>query len=120
MTLSNYLQPPLPQRTGDIIQWSNLPGASLGLALAMNIKQALIVAPDMQTAARLTEELQFFCDDTKQPLLHFPDWETLPYDHFSPHQDIISERLATLYKILTLQQGLVVTTISTLMQRLPP
>src|SRR5699024_2901799 len=51
---------------------------------------------------------------------HLPDWETLPYDTFSPHQDIISERLATLYQLPRLSQGVLIIPITTLMLRLPP
>ncbi|MFM8391948.1 MAG: hypothetical protein ACKN9H_05675, partial [Methylophilaceae bacterium] len=49
------------------------------------------------TAQRLLEEIVWFAPDLSVHL--FPDWETLPYDHFSPHPDLISERLATLYQI---------------------
>src|SRR3990167_3855923 len=120
MTLVYFPQPPLPQDLGEVIQWRHSPGASLSLVLGLYTKQALVIAPDMLTATRLTEELQFFNQEKSLPLLHFPYWETLPYDHFSPHQDIISARLATLHKIPTLQRGLIITTINTLMQRLPP
>ena len=57
-----------------------------------------IVTADAGDAQRLIDELRFFAPDLRCTL--FPDWETLPYDNFSPHQDLISERLATLYAIL--------------------
>jgi len=57
----------------------------------------LIVTADAANAARLLDEMAFFEPDIRGAL--FPDWETLPYDHFSPHQDLISERLATLWRI---------------------
>ena len=72
----------------------------------------------MVYSANLIEAIRFF--DPNQRLLLFPDWETLPYDHFSPHQDIISERLSTLYQIPTLSSGVIITTVSTLMHQLPP
>ena len=56
-----------------------------------------IVTADAATAQRLMDELSFFAPDLRCAL--FPDWETLPYDTFSPHQDLISERLATLWRI---------------------
>ncbi len=56
-----------------------------------------IVTSDATTAQRLMQELAFFAPDLRCAL--FPDWETLPYDTFSPHQDLISERLATLWRI---------------------
>ena len=56
-----------------------------------------IVTADASDAQRLVEEMQFFAPELR--LAIFPDWETLPYDTFSPHQDLISERLATLWRI---------------------
>ena len=60
-------------------------------------KLTAIVTADATTAQRLLQELTFFAPDLRCAL--FPDWETLPYDTFSPHQDLISERLATLWRI---------------------
>jgi len=60
-------------------------------------KLTAIVTSDASTAQRLMQELSFFAPDLRCAL--FPDWETLPYDTFSPHQDLISERLATLWRI---------------------
>src|SRR5690606_11738169 len=56
-----------------------------------------IVTADASDAQRLIEEMAFFAPQLRCAL--FPDWETLPYDTFSPHQDLISERLATLWRI---------------------
>src|SRR5204862_6504350 len=56
-----------------------------------------IVTTGATDAQRLVSELAFFAPDLRVAL--FPDWETLPYDSFSPHQDLISERLATLWRI---------------------
>ncbi|TXH89637.1 MAG: transcription-repair coupling factor [Rhodoferax sp.] len=56
-----------------------------------------IVTADATDAQRLVEEIAFFAPDIRCVL--FPDWETLPYDSFSPHQDLISERLASLWRI---------------------
>ena len=115
--------PPIPNGSGHQIAWFLPHGASMALALSNVMRTAqqplLIVAPDSLTSSHLLDELAFFSGNHEH-VVHFPDWETLPYDHFSPHQDIISERLAALYRLPTLQQGAVVTTISTLMQRLPP
>lgn len=119
----NHLLPTLPERSGEKSLWSHLPGASLNLilsnVLAQHPKPALIITQDSLTAARLERELSFF-QQNGTVALHFPDRETLPYDRFSPHQDLISDRLATLYKTATLQQGAVITTITTLMHRLSP
>ncbi len=125
MSESSPLHPPLLTGQNLTLTWSNLLGSSMGLTLstiiAKNQQPVLIITPDTLTANRLDYELQFF----QQPHIHqllisFPDWETLPYDHFSPHQDIISDRLSALHKIPVLQQGAIVIPISTLMHRLAP
>ena len=92
--------PILPAAAGKQ-HWGNLPGAALGLAIAEAASAAkrftLLLTADSQSAERLEQELRFFAPDL--PVLHFPDWETLPYDLFSPHQDIISQRIASLYRL---------------------
>ena len=106
--------------------WGQLHGCSLPLALADYCQQTpgikLLVAPDNLTASQLLEELRFFLGDEKNPheILLFPDWETLPYDKFSPHQDIISERLYTLSRLQQTSSAIVITAASTLMHRLCP
>ncbi len=122
MTNQNVFSPPIPTKQGERLVWGNLYGASIGLALSSLLETiqapVLIVAPDTLSSSRLEYELRFFNQD--QPIVHFPDWETLPYDQFSPHQDIISERLAALYHIPQMKQGAIITSISTLMHRLAP
>ncbi len=70
----------------------------------------------------MQDELQFFLNPNQntQELLFFPDWETLPYDQFSPHQDIISERLYTLSRVQQITNGIIISSASTLMHRLSP
>lgn len=103
-----------------------LPGCSLTLALAAYCQNApgctLIVAPNNLTAVQLLSELPFFLNTESSPreLLLFPDWETLPYDLFSPHQDIISERLTTLNRIQQLDKAIIISSLPTLMHRLCP
>ncbi len=75
----------------------------------------LIVTPDTPSALRLETELEYLLPDN--PVMIFPDWETLPYDHFSPHQDIISARLATLNTLKNEQQSVLIMPVSTLMLR---
>ena len=70
------------------------------------------------TAQRLLEEIVWFAPDLSVHL--FPDWETLPYDHFSPHPDLISERLATLYQIYQQQAHVVLVPMATALVKLPP
>ena len=105
-------------------RWGRLYGSSPGLVLAEGAARLtvplLVVAPTARDAERLTAELRFYLTDPALPVLAFPDWETLPYDLFSPHQDIVSERLATLSRIYDLKRGIVVVSAATLMQRLAP
>ncbi len=79
----------------------------------------LVVTADTSAALTLERELPFFLQPG-QEILAFPDWETLPYDNFSPHQDIISERLDTLYRLPAMRSGVLVVPVSTLMHRLAP
>ncbi|MDO8449110.1 MAG: transcription-repair coupling factor, partial [Rhodoferax sp.] len=71
--------------------------AQLGLREKGDHRLTAIVTADATDAQRLLDEMAFFAPDLRCVL--FPDWETLPYDSFSPHQDLISERLATLWRI---------------------
>ncbi|RUR17212.1 transcription-repair coupling factor [Legionella sp. km535] len=106
--------------------WGQLYGSSLALALAEYCQETpgikLLIAQDNLSASQLQDELQFFLNPQKkqQELLFFPDWETLPYDQFSPHQDIISERLYTLSRMQQVKDAVVITSASTLMHRLCP
>jgi len=113
--------PSLPATAGKQ-HWGNLPGAALSLAIAEAASNAkrftLLLTADSQSAERLQEELSFFAPDL--PVLHFPDWETLPYDLFSPHQDIISQRIAALYRLPELKHGVLVVPITTALHRLAP
>lgn len=117
--------PELPRQAGKHRHLGQLYGSSYGLLLAACVHHhpgpILVITPDTATANQLEDELRFYRGGQKDlPILHFPDWETLPYDTFSPHQAIISERLAILYHLPRLEQGVLIVPISTLMQRLPP
>ncbi len=79
----------------------------------------LLVARDAASATRLEEELRFFAP-AGLSVLAFPGYETLPYDQFSPHPDIISQRLRTLSRLPSLGAGIVVTDVPTTLHRLPP
>lgn len=106
--------------------WGQLHGCSLSLALAEFCQEKpgikLLIAPDNLTANQLLSELAFFlADEENNPdILLFPDWETLPYDQFSPHQDIISARMATLHRIQHSTNAIIISAASTLMHRLCP
>lgn len=118
------IKPKLPESAKKAIYWSGLYGSSLSLAIQCSIQEyagiIVVITPDSLTASRLENELKFFAELKNLPILNFPDWETLPYDNFSPHQDIISQRLVTLNTLLTTERGVLVVPISTLMQRLMP
>jgi transcription-repair coupling factor (superfamily II helicase) len=123
MQNKTIFNPPLPSDENRHLSWALPHGASAGLALSNAVTQNnqpfLVIAPDSLSAAHILEELNFFSGKPDE-ILNFPDWETLPYDHFSPHQDIISERLTAMYRLPQMQRGVIVTTISTIMQRLAP
>jgi transcription-repair coupling factor (superfamily II helicase) len=123
MASTTIISPEIPQTTNQIITWSGLTGCgdSLALASAINSENRLfvVVTPDNQTALRLEHELAFFLQD-EYPILHFPDWETLPYDVFSPLPEIISERLKTLALLPQVKRGALVVSVTTLMHRLAP
>ncbi|WP_194437742.1 transcription-repair coupling factor [Vibrio fluminensis] len=110
-----------PNGAGDKKQIGNLPGAALSLAIAELAEQhqghTLLATPDPQTALKLQQELEQF---SSQTVTLFPDWETLPYDNFSPHQEIISDRIARLYQLPTQNEGITIVPVSTLLQRQSP
>ncbi|MGC1955429.1 MAG: transcription-repair coupling factor [Gammaproteobacteria bacterium] len=127
MSATQYLSPlapPLPTTRNARVRWQRLYGSSFGLAISRTASLhhglVVVVTPSMPAAQRTEEEVRFFLDADALPLLHFPDWETLPYDTFSPHQDIVSERLATLYQLPGLQRGVLIVPITTLLARLAP
>ena len=113
---------PLPTKPAQKTLLGSLLGGGLPLALAHAARRhpgvMVIIARDPVIASKLEWELKFFLKDI--PVLSFPDWETLPYDTFSPHRDIISERLLTLYQLPDLKKGILIVSISTLMHRLCP
>jgi transcription-repair coupling factor (superfamily II helicase) len=113
---------PLPESCTQA-HWGGLHGDSLAMALASatnSNRPLIIVTPDTQTAERLQQDLDYFAGATDLVRLNFPDWETLPYDAFSPHQDIVSQRVACLYRLPELQQGTLILPIATLLQRVAP
>jgi transcription-repair coupling factor (superfamily II helicase) len=88
--------------------------------LARADKLLVVITADTSTALTLERELPFFLTGDNIEIITFPDWETLPYDNFSPHQDIISERLSALYHLPTRRGGILIVPVPTLMHRLPP
>ena len=117
---------PLP-KGGQSRAWWRAPSSGTALAAAIaaaaqrHAGPLLVVARDNHAAHQLEADLRLLAaGNDGLPVLGFPDWETLPYDRFSPHPDIVSQRLATLARLPGLQRGIVVVPVATLMQRLAP
>ena len=122
--MPNIFDPPLPQGS-NIAYWKQLHGTAVSLAIsnaAANCEgPLLVVCEDNEAAGRLKRELKYFCKaKANLDVFSLPDWETLPYDIFSPHQDIISDRLRTLYHMPQLRTGIIVVSVTSLMHKLPP
>ncbi|MGV8991459.1 MAG: transcription-repair coupling factor [Thiobacillus sp.] len=112
---------PVSPPSGPPRNQSGLAGAADALYLAELAKQTsplVVVCASAWDANRLAEELRWF--DAELRVCNFPDWETLPYDTFSPHPDLISERLATLYQISRGEFDVAVVAFSTALYRLAP
>jgi transcription-repair coupling factor (superfamily II helicase) len=114
--------PALPRTPGQRRDWREPAGSSLALLLceAARRRDGVIVAvtADSRAAHTLEDELAVFAGDL--PVLHFPDWETLPYDLFAPHPQLVSQRIDTLNRLPGTRRGVLVVPVSTLMQRLAP
>ena len=116
-----FFQPDIPTQPNDHKILGNvLPGAD-ALAISeiaeQNQNLTVVVTPDTRSAVRLSRVLS---ELSSQNVCLFPDWETLPYDTFSPHQEIISSRLSALFHLQNAKKGIFLLPISTLMQRLCP
>ena len=116
-----FFQPDIPTQSNDHKILGNvLPGAD-ALAISeiaeQNQNLTVVVTPDTRSAVRLSRVLS---ELSSQNVCLFPDWETLPYDTFSPHQEIISSRLSALFHLQNAKKGIFLLPISTLMQRLCP
>src|SRR5690554_5460361 len=124
MTKASIVNPPKPKDSNRDITWQQLAGSSIALALGQLIEQhegpLLIVTPDAPQAHRLEHEVQYFAPTWRSQVMVFPDWETLPYDSFSPHQDIISERLSVLARLPEMQRGALIVSLNTLLHRIAP
>ena len=114
--------PPLPTTPRQRRYWTPPHGSARALLIAEAARshEGLLVAVtrDTQRAHALEAELKVFAGGL--PVLHFPDWETLPYDVFSPHPEIVSQRIATLYQLPSVKRGVLVVPVATLMQRIAP
>ena len=92
--------------------------ATLACRLKTTKEPLVVLTANAFEAQRLFEEIPYFAPDLSLHLL--PDWETLPYDVFSPHPDLISERLSTLYQISQNNFDIVIVPIATALLQMPP
>lgn len=122
MSISKIFDFSLPAQAGKRLRLGNLLQDSIALIVSEIANEhtgvMLVITADTLTANRLEAALTFFSPELL--VYNFPDWETLPYDHFSPHQDIISQRLLTLTQLPYVKRGLLLVPMTTLMQRLAP
>jgi len=121
----SVFSPILPEKAGSKISYGSLYGNSDALMISQLAKQhssmTVIATENMNQALQMEFALRFFLrNDENYPILSFPDWETLPYDVFSPHQDIISQRLETLFRLPNTTKGILILPIGMLMQRVAP
>ena len=124
-TMQSLLKPNTAKDNDTRLQWGNLHGCAASLSITEFAKQQnkplLIVTPDIHTSNKLVRELKFFAGTSPNlEILNYPDLETLAYDHFSPHEDIISERLYTLFRITLMNKGIIVAAVSSLLYKLAP
>ena len=125
----------LPTKAGDRRLLGQATGSAAAFATAGIACQhnglTLVVTADTEHAEQLQRELRFYLDQHGHhgtrggdkgeiAILQFPDWETLPYDSFSPHRDIVSRRLETLYQLPTTQRGVLIVPVTTLLHRIAP
>ena len=111
---------PIPQAK-QTVYWPDLSAGSLTLLLrqhlpAQDIK--IILTSDTEQAIRIQSAWQFF--DPAARVVFFPDWETLPYEHFSPHQELVSERLSTLWQLKNGLVDVLLLPLATAMQKIAP
>jgi transcription-repair coupling factor (superfamily II helicase) len=112
------LAAPLP---GECSRAGPFHGSSDALAiaeLAGKVRPLLVITADATAAQRLKSEVAYFALALKTCV--FPDWETLPYDQFSPHHDLVSERLATLYEMMRSTFDVAIVPVTTALTRLMP
>jgi transcription-repair coupling factor (superfamily II helicase) len=119
--MAPVLSLPAIPRLGQRLALPDIAGSCDALAIAQlanTTSFVTVLAAKPLDALRLAEEIRWFEPGLRVHLL--PDWETLPYDHFSPHQDLVSERLATLFAVSQAQCDVLICAAGTAATRLPP
>jgi len=120
------LSPPLPApRQGHRFTWNHVVGSADSAMIAEQAQAyrdlfsvLVVIVNDPIEAQRIAQEINLFSPDLKVRSL--PDWEILPYDQFSPHQDLVSDRLAALHELMTGTCDVLIVPASTAIQRLAP
>jgi transcription-repair coupling factor (superfamily II helicase) len=114
---------PIPHGPGDKVRWGKVYGCAKALAiaeLAVHYKQCILVLVGSAAEAEsLAHEIEFFSHDRNKIGL-FPDLEVLPYDEFSPHQDLIAQRMSALRRLSGEDGVLMISAASALLPHLPP
>lgn len=115
----------IPSKDNDLRVWSGITSGAMPYVIDAITDESdrfcLLITKDTHQAYALESGLRFFSKPDQQSQIQvFPDWETLPYDTFSPHDDIISQRLKTLRFLPSAQSGILIVPLNTLIQRLPP
>ncbi len=126
-SLSPFAAPAAHGNKGKRAYWSGLPAGALPIAIGAAARRhpglTLVVTKDANTAIELARGIRFFQDEEARqqlPLLRFPGWGTLPYESFSPHPEIISERVRVLHNLLHVKRGILITPAPLLLQRIAP
>jgi transcription-repair coupling factor (superfamily II helicase) len=111
-------------KPGDKTLWGGLSSSGRALAVVEAALKypglTLIITETARQATAQSRALAFFAAQQNLSIFSFPDWETLPYDIFSPHQDIVSARLQTLAKLPSADHGVLIVPMTTLMHRVAP
>ena len=126
MTKHSPHNPPTAPKPGKLATWHGLHEGSAYLAAIKSAvsheSPTIILANNAEDDTNWFNGLSFFAEQEHNSIdiLRFPEWETLPYDGFSPQNDIVSERLATLRKLLHIEKYVLIVSLQTLIQKIPP
>lgn len=108
-------------KSSQIVHWPGLNAGSLPFLLSKHLpekKLKIVLTADAEQAIRIQTAWLFF--EPTARIVFFPDWETLPYEHFSPHQELVSERLSTLWQLKNGLVDVLLLPLATAMQKIAP
>ena len=114
----------MSKATNNESNWATLGSTAQALTIAESAANfsgvSLVITATTAEASALRRAITFFLQSSDIETKVFPDWETLPYDIFSPHQDIISDRIQILSELPTLEQSVLILPLPSLLHQLPP